>query len=259
VRLGLVGLRRAQRGVGEVLPPHERPQPGVAGQPLHEDVARALHGGPRVGHSLLLVAEREGPQLERLALLRRLRAVAAIPDPVGERLEPGLAGGEGAVPLLLAVGVVQVLQHVEVERPEDPLAQLRGERRVPLDRLGDDPLAREDPVEQLPGLERPPHRGLGQAAGGLLPEAGDEGHRRALEGEGRARPAHGDPGIPRLEPRVEGGRQGLGEGVGHGVDHGVGHAGRSKGLNAAIFPPRGESPCVTARLPRSVARSRGPC
>ena len=125
VRLGLRALGGDEPALLEVRAPHEGAQLGRAGEALDEDVAGALDRGLRVGDPLLLVAEGEGPQLQRLPLLGRLEAVAAVPDPVGERSEPGLARGERAVLLLLPVRVVEVLERVGVEAGEDALAQLR--------------------------------------------------------------------------------------------------------------------------------------
>ena len=214
VGLRLLRLRRAQEAVLEVRPAHERPQLRRPRQPLDQDVARALDRGLGVGDALLLVAEGERPEVERLALLRRLRAVATAPDPVRERLEPRLPRDQGAVLLLLAVGVIEVLEGVEVPGGEDPLPQLRGERRVALDRLHDDPLAREDLLEELLRLQRPADGDLVEVARALLAVARDEGHGRALgrELEGGARPGEADVRAAGREPGIEGG----GEGFAHG-------------------------------------------
>ena len=214
VRLRLGGARGAEAALLEVLAAHERPQLGRAGEPLHEDVPRALDRRLGVGHGLLLVAEGEGPQLERLAFLRLLAAVAAVPDPVGERLEPRLAGRERAVLLLLPVRVVEVLERVGVEGPEDPLAQLGRERGVPLDRLDDDRLTRADLGGELAGLEHAADGPRVEAARAVAAVARDEGRRRARlrELQHGARGRDRDLGVARGEPGVEGG----GERFGHG-------------------------------------------
>ena len=243
VGLRLLRLRRAQEAVLEVRPAHERPQLRRPRQPLDQDVARALDRGLRVGDALLLVAKGERPQLERLALLRRLRAVAAVPDPVRERLEPRLPRDQGAVLLLLAVGVIEVLEGVEVVGGEDPLPQLRGERRVALDRLHDDPLAREDLLEELLRLQRPADGDLVEVARALLAVARDEGHGRALGRELDERRARRRGGCPGNGSRTRGRRR---EG---GIRS---RFARSKGPNAATFRGRGETPL-------SWRPGRGPC
>jgi hypothetical protein len=219
VGLRLRGLGRPQPAVLEIGTAHDRAQPGRPRQALDQDLAGALDRRAGVGHALLLVAEGEGPELQGLTLLRRLEAVAAVPDPVGQRLESRLARGEGAVPLLLTVGVVEVLERIEVEGRENPLPQLGGERRVAFDRLHHDGLAGEDLVEQVPRLEGAPHGGPVEVAGALLAVAGDEGHRRPSGGEVEdgPRPGERDAGTAGGEPGIEGG----GEGLAHG--------GRSKG------------------------------
>jgi hypothetical protein len=123
-RLRGCGLARVQEAAPEEARAHELAQLGLLGQALGQDVGGALDRGRRVGVALVGVPEREGPQLQRLARLRRLGAVRAVPDPVRELLQPGLARLRRAAGLLLLVGKVEVLERVGVERLEDLLAQL---------------------------------------------------------------------------------------------------------------------------------------
>ncbi len=129
-----------------------------------------------------------------------LAAVAAVPDPVRELLQARLARGQGAVLLLLPVGVVEVLEHVEVEGREDALAQLGRERRVALDRVDDDRLAREDSVEERLGLERATDRQLVEVPRALLAVARDERERRAVGRPARARRGRRRSGSPGRAP-----------------------------------------------------------
>ena len=88
-----------------------------------------------------------------------------------------------------------------------------GERRVALDRLDDDRLARADLREQLARLEHPPHRPLVEPARPLVAVVREEGRARALlELEHRASTRHGDLGAAGREPGVEGGRERFGHG-----------------------------------------------
>src|SRR5262249_920549 len=128
---------------------------------------RAADRGLGVGEALLLVAEGERPELERLAGLRRLGAVPAIPDPVGERLEAGGARDGGPALTLPLVRQVEVLERVAVVRREYLLAQLGGELLLALDLLEDERLAREDRVPLLARVEHGADRDLVQVAGAL--------------------------------------------------------------------------------------------
>jgi hypothetical protein len=177
-------------------------------------MSRALDRRLGVGHALVRVAEGESPELERLPGLRLLATVAAVPDPVGERLQPRLARGERAVLLLLPVRMIEVLERVGIEGVQDPLAQLGRQGRVATDRLEDDGLARAHPGGELAGFEHAPHRLQLEPEAGFAAVAADERGRRAscCELEHGARRRHRDLGVAGGEPGVEGG----GQRVGHG-------------------------------------------
>src|SRR5687768_1009332 len=99
MRLGLRRLARDQAALREHLRAGPRAELRLLREALYQDVRRALERARGVGESLLLVLEREGPELEPLlvvlARLRLARPVAHVPEPVGELLQAGLARQRG--------------------------------------------------------------------------------------------------------------------------------------------------------------------
>src|SRR5581483_7987382 len=183
VRLRLLAASRHDEALLAQLTPDQVAELERLGEPLDQDVGRAADRRLGVGEALLLVAERERPELERLAGLRRLGAVAAAPDPVGEGLEAGGARDGGAALALPLVRKVEVLERVAVERRDHLLAQLGRELLLALDLLEDERLARQDRVPFLARVEHGADRDLVEVAGALLPVARDERDGRAVRGE----------------------------------------------------------------------------
>ena len=162
--------------------------------------------GLGVGDPLLRIAEGEGPQLEGLARLGGVGAVAAIPDPVGERLEAGLAGERSPCSSASACREGRGPRGRRGRRRHVSSARSSGVSffwRSMASRI--DGLARDDAVPALLGRERLLDLDLVEVAGLLLAVAGDEGHGRALAGQLEHGVGAGDPdvGVAGPEPRLE--------------------------------------------------------
>ena len=151
------------------------------------------------------VEEGRGLRLGRLGSERRQDSVPDVPEPVGQRLKPRLAGDHGLRLPLLLVREVEVLERREVERREEPRLQLGGQLSLRLDLADDERLALDDLVPRLLRVEDGQHGHLVEAPRGLLAVARDERDGATLgpEGEDGGGGAGRDAGVLFLEPGFE--------------------------------------------------------
>src|SRR5262245_41098997 len=157
------------------------------GQSLGQDVLGASDRGLGVVDILFGVVERQREDFERLPRLRRGQSVAAIPYPVGERLQPRLFGDSRFGFALLLVRQVDVFERIEVEGRKDFLFQLVGQLALTLYLLDDEGLALDDLVPSLFGVNHVLDRDLVERAGLFFAVAGDEWDCSSFSGQGENR------------------------------------------------------------------------
>ncbi len=125
-RLGPVRLPCAHIPLVEKRAAHRLAQAGILRQPLDQELGGAGQRGGNVGHALVGVTEGERAGLGCLSGSWRRGAVAAVPQPVRQGLEPGLSrDGRLGLPLLL-VRQVQIFQHAQLEGGQELFLEARG-------------------------------------------------------------------------------------------------------------------------------------
>ncbi len=183
VRLGLGPLLADNSAPLEAAGTHQLAELLDLGEPLDQDILGPLDGRGGIGKALFLVAEGEGPELEGLPRLRLFGAVSAVPNPVGQRFQPGLFGqGSLGLPLLL-IGKIEVFEEGQLKGAEDALAKLRGELLLLVDLLQDVLLALDDLLPFFLGLDHVLDGHLIEVSGLLLAVPRDEGNRPAITGQ----------------------------------------------------------------------------
>ena len=135
----------------------------------------------------------------------------AIPQPVGERFEAGLARDDRLGLALLLVRQIQIFQRGQVVRALDARAQVVGKLALPLDLGNDETLALADAVPGFLAVDDRANGHLVEGASLFLAIARDEGHGGAFLGQAQNR-GHAGSGDPRMRRRHPGGESDLGHG-----------------------------------------------